>query len=57
MPINSISDLITYLLSFFIPEIKKDWEITSIIEEKLNNEYDNDSLFINKNCIPLAERY
>jgi hypothetical protein len=59
MQINSISDFITYLLSLFIPEVKKDWEITSTLEEKLNfdNGNDNEYFFINKNFIPLAERH
>jgi hypothetical protein len=56
MKINSINDIITYLLSFFIPEIKKDWQIKSIIENKLNNDFNNDNVFINKNVILLSER-
>lgn len=53
----SISDFITYLLSFFIPEIKKDLEFKTIIENQILHELENEDLFINKNYIPLADRY
>lgn len=57
MKINSISDFITYLLSLFIPEIKKDWKIMTSLENKLNIDIDNENLFINQNYITLTERY
>jgi hypothetical protein len=48
----TINDLIIYILSFFIPAVKKDLYIQTIIENQIiieNNELENYYLYRNKN--------
>lgn len=39
----SIHDIIYYILSFFVPAVKKDLHIQSIIEKQINEDVSNDS--------------